>query len=210
MFQRTLIRLVRAPRSLTRLVLDRFVIPFWVRTQGVETGVGCRFSGYPLVRRHPQATVRLGDGVLLGSLPQYNPSGIGHAVVLTASRPASRITIGNDTGINGASIVAWHSISIGDRCMIGAGTRIWDNDGHAIDPQVRRDSDECWDIQPVVIEDDVFIGAGSFIGKGVTVGSGAVIGAHSAVRRDVPPGTLVVGNPARVAGWAGAKHENDG
>lgn len=51
---------------------------------------------------------------------------------------------------------------------------------------------------PIVVEDDVWIGAGAFIGPGVRVGKGAVIGARSVVTRDVPAWKVVAGNPAKV------------
>ncbi len=51
---------------------------------------------------------------------------------------------------------------------------------------------------PVVIEDDCFIGYGSVILMGVTVGKGSIVGAGAVVTSDVPPGTVVAGNPARV------------
>lgn len=47
------------------------------------------------------------------------------------------------------------------------------------------------------IGDDVWIGAGAFIRSGLTIGTGAIIGAHSVVTKDVPPFTIVAGNPAR-------------
>jgi acetyltransferase-like isoleucine patch superfamily enzyme len=52
--------------------------------------------------------------------------------------------------------------------------------------------------QPVVIEDDCFIGQGAIILMGVTVGQGSVVGAGSVVTSNVPPGTVVAGNPAEV------------
>jgi putative colanic acid biosynthesis acetyltransferase WcaF len=52
--------------------------------------------------------------------------------------------------------------------------------------------------RPIVIEDDVWIGAGAFIGPGVTIGRGAVVGARAVVAKDVPPWKIVAGNPARV------------
>ncbi|MDR1223838.1 MAG: putative colanic acid biosynthesis acetyltransferase [Tannerella sp.] len=51
---------------------------------------------------------------------------------------------------------------------------------------------------PVTIKDRSWIAAGAFIGMGVTVGEGAVVGARSAVFKDVPPWTVVGGNPAKV------------
>jgi putative colanic acid biosynthesis acetyltransferase WcaF len=51
---------------------------------------------------------------------------------------------------------------------------------------------------PIVVEDDVWIGAGAFIGPGVRIGAGAVVGARAVVAKDVPPWKVVAGNPARV------------
>jgi len=43
-----------------------------------------------------------------------------------------------------------------------------------------------------------WVAAGCFIGPGTTIGEGAVVGAYSVVTKDVPPWTIVAGNPARV------------
>ena len=51
---------------------------------------------------------------------------------------------------------------------------------------------------PVIIEDDVLIGANSVILEGVKVGKGAVVAAGSVVTKDVPPGVVVAGSPARI------------
>ncbi len=51
---------------------------------------------------------------------------------------------------------------------------------------------------PIVIEDDAWICADAFVGPGVTVGQGAVVGARAVVVKDVPPWTIVAGNPARI------------
>lgn len=54
------------------------------------------------------------------------------------------------------------------------------------------------DLRPVTIGDDVWLPWGCFILPGVDIGSGSVVGARSLVGRDVPPGALVAGSPARV------------
>ena len=59
----------------------------------------------------------------------------------------------------------------------------------------------------IVIEDDVWIGAGSIILKGVTVGEGSVIGAGSVVTKDVPPYAVVAGNPAKVIKYRFSEEE---
>jgi len=52
----------------------------------------------------------------------------------------------------------------------------------------------------IVIGSGVWIAAEAFIGPGVRVGDNAVVGARAVVTRDVPPGVIVCGNPARVIG----------
>lgn len=54
--------------------------------------------------------------------------------------------------------------------------------------------------KPIVIGDQVWIAAKATILPGVTIGEGAVVGACAVVSRDVPPWTVVAGNPARVVG----------
>ena len=53
---------------------------------------------------------------------------------------------------------------------------------------------------PVLIGQDVWIGAKATILRGVAVGDGALIGANSVVTHDVPPGAIVAGSPAVVIG----------
>jgi putative colanic acid biosynthesis acetyltransferase WcaF len=54
--------------------------------------------------------------------------------------------------------------------------------------------------KPITLESGSWVAAGAFIGPGVTVGEGAVVGARSVVVRNVPPYTVVAGNPARAIG----------
>ena len=57
-----------------------------------------------------------------------------------------------------------------------------------------------YDLQPIVIDDDVWIGSNCTITAGVHIGTGSIVGANSVVTKDVPPYSIVGGVPATVIG----------
>lgn len=59
-------------------------------------------------------------------------------------------------------------------------------------------TEEDWSVQPTVVNREASIGSGATILCNVTIGENAIVGAGSLVTRDVPPNTIVAGNPARV------------
>jgi UDP-2-acetamido-3-amino-2,3-dideoxy-glucuronate N-acetyltransferase len=59
-------------------------------------------------------------------------------------------------------------------------------------------TEDDWVVEPIVVKHGASIGTSATILCGVIIGEGAIVGAGSVVTRDVPPGVLVVGNPARV------------
>jgi maltose O-acetyltransferase len=67
---------------------------------------------------------------------------------------------------------------------------------HALDADQRRSKLEA--AEPIVVEDDVWLGGGVIVGPGVTIGAGTVVGAGAVVVRDLPPRVLAVGVTARV------------
>lgn len=85
-------------------------------------------------------------------------------------------------------------IDIADDVMIGPNVSIITS-SHPIEPAERRNGMIA---SPIVIEKNVWIAAGATIIGGVTVGENSVVAAGSVVTKDVPPNTLVAGNPARV------------
>lgn len=112
-----------------------------------------------------------------------------------------RIVVGDGTFIgHDCGIFAGRSVEIGKRCLIAARVTIRDHDGHPVDTERRgRNEGPTADaVRPVVIGDDVWIGAGAAVLKGVRIGDGAVVGAGAVVTRDVESGSIVAGNPARV------------
>lgn len=91
-------------------------------------------------------------------------------------------------------------VTIGDWVGIGPDAKIWSINHRFSNP------DQPWllqghELKPVVIEDDVWLGANVFVAPGVTIGRGAIISACSVVNKNVPPFALFSGNPGRVVGW---------
>ncbi len=85
-------------------------------------------------------------------------------------------------------------LDIADDVMIGPNVSIITS-GHPLEPSQRRTSTIG---RPIVIEKNVWIAAGATIVGGVTVGQNSVVAAGSVVTKDVPPNSLVGGNPAKV------------
>lgn len=103
----------------------------------------------------------------------------------------ARIEIGDGTYLNrNTEIVALGSVTVGRDCMIGRDVIVMDSDQHALPGQALA-------IEPVVIEDRVWIGARAMVLKGVTIGHDSVIGAGAIVTRSIAPFSVAVGQPAR-------------
>ena len=75
---------------------------------------------------------------------------------------------------------------------------ITDTDAHPLDYLARRTSNDGTKAAPIVIEDDVWVGAHSIILKGVTIGARSIIGAGSVVTKSIPTDCVAAGNPCRV------------
>jgi maltose O-acetyltransferase len=108
------------------------------------------------------------------------------------------ISIGSRFSVNSGTIIDGRGgVAIGNDVMIGPNSCIYSS-SHDMS-QKDRPMTACDHIlRPVVIQDDVWIGANVSIPGGVTIGSGAVIAAGAVVVKDVEPGTIVGGVPARM------------
>lgn len=103
------------------------------------------------------------------------------------------LRIGRDVFINsGCAFQDQGGITIGDRCLIGHNAVITTLN-HDMDPAKRGDMHPA----PVILGDDVWLGANVTILPGVTIGDGPVVGASATVTKDVPAGAVVVGTPAK-------------
>lgn len=169
--------------------------------KGLHPDVSWRFRGLPWVRVGGKgSSIRIGKNFRAVSKIRFNSFGIIQRVVLRTVRPGATIEIGDNVGISGCTISASRAIKIGDNVLIGSGVAIVDQDAHPIDPDDRRNGVGIINAAPIIIEDDVFIGARAIVLKGVTIGRGSVIGAGSIVTKDIPPFSIAAGNPARVIG----------
>jgi acetyltransferase-like isoleucine patch superfamily enzyme len=152
----------------------------------VRTLKGCtRVGEAPTVRGkvwiHGHGDIAVGDRVVFDAADA--------PIELHAKRGAT-IVIGDDSVLSGgASIDATSSITLGARCRVGAFCKVMDNHFHALrgDRHVRPQA------TPVVVEDDVELGADSILLPGAHVGRGSRIGPRAVVRRRVAPGSVVAG-----------------
>lgn len=155
----------------------------WYLRSCTHVGLFTRVYGRPHV--HNMGRLIIGERVLLWST--LIPSEF-------AVFPGATLEIGDRTSINyGTSIAATGLVHLGRDCRLGTHVMIMDNDFHEIDnrsvmPKPR----------PVVLEDNVWLANRALILPGVTIGHDSVVGAGSVVMADVPPRSVVLGNPARV------------
>ncbi len=124
---------------------------------------------------------------------------------------SGRLSIGNHCSFrDGTRISVKQQINIGNHVFGAEEVFITDNNNHPLSPKLRRDmtmsppGSELWKMtkevisKPVSIEDGVWLGFRATILKGLTIGRWSIVGAMAVVTKDVPPFSVVAGNPARV------------
>lgn len=185
-------------------VLYRFcLLPlYWV--YGAWSGVRFKRSwvlhGVPLIKcAGAGSVIDIGEKFVACSMSITNAIGVNQRVVIRTVADGAKIVIGENVGVSGCTISAANAITIGSRVLIGSGALIMDNDAHSILSK-ERSKGAKGESKPIMIEDDVFIGARAIVLKGVRIGKGAVIGAGSVVTKNVQEFTIVAGNPARKIG----------
>ncbi len=141
--------------------------------------------------------------ILIEDLVTLSPA-VQIAVVSRDPQKPAVLSIGYNTSImDRTKINARTLVSIGKECNISWDCDILDNDFHAILDSHGNPGEVT---KPVVIEDHVWIGCNAIILKGVTIGHDSVVAAGSVVIKDVPPYSLVGGNPAclirSIGGWS--------
>jgi acetyltransferase-like isoleucine patch superfamily enzyme len=114
----------------------------------------------------------------------------------------SGVTVGNGVTIKNGNMI-WEGVALEDGVFVGPGVN-FTNDLYPRSPRLpeasARYADKGW-LAKTLVRHGASLGAGAVIVAGITVGEYALVGAGAVVTSDVPPYTLVVGNPARPRGW---------
>ena len=192
--------------ALSRIVLSRRVVDLthtlskelysaWVKHDFQKCGTNCFFGRFSRLRGAKY--IILGSGLYIGKdvvWELYDEYMDQHFSPL--------LSIGNGSSFgDGGHITCINRVSIGNGVRIGRKVFITDNSHGASErkwldtPPNKR---PLYSKGPVVIEDHVWIGEMACIMPGVTIGKGAIVGANAVVTHDVPPYSLVAGNPAKL------------
>jgi len=157
-----------------------------------RVGKGLFFEvNFPLILGY--GSINVGDSLTVGKNATF--------IVSYKAFPDPTIEIGNNVYLGYECLLSCaQKITIGNDVGIAEGCAIYDGRTHTFDTEARADNQPVGtdEVAPVVIEDFVWLGAHVTILKGVTVGRGAIVATGAVVTKDVPPYTMVAGNPARI------------
>lgn len=176
-------------------------------------------SHQPGVRVHPTADVsdkaNIGEGTSIWHECQIRERAIiGTGCILGKGVYVDfDVKIGDNCKIQNRASV-YHGTTIEDGVFVGPHV-IFTNDKlpRAINPDGSRKADDDWIVGPITVRTGASLGAGCIVLPGVEIGEFAMLGSGSVVTRNVPAHGIVIGNPARLVGFAcacGHKLEDDG
>jgi acetyltransferase-like isoleucine patch superfamily enzyme len=156
----------------------------------------------PISVRGPLRIIKRNGSIKVGEFTEFWP-GVKLSCYGSSQSEQASIRIGNHCSIGDRTeIHSGRKVDIGNNVIIAWDCVVMDRDYHST-------SQDKETMKPVLIGNNVWIGCRAIILKGVTIGEGAVVAAGAVVTKDIPPFTLVAGNPARVTrevkGWRGGK-----
>ncbi|MBI4284249.1 MAG: N-acetyltransferase [Chloroflexi bacterium] len=160
------------------------------------------------VRIHPTAEVspdaHIGEGTQIWHQAQVREgASIGESCVIGKGVYVDHdVSIGSNVKLqNGAFI--YHGASLEDGVFIGPNACLTnDKYPRAITPQGQVKGTDDWEVGPILVKHGASVGAGAVVLPDVTIGVFALVGAGAVVTADVPDYGIVVGNPARLKGFA--------
>lgn len=155
--------------------------------------------GKPYIHVSMGATFKAGANLKLNNGVRYSDSGMNGKCKIEVREKAT-LDIGNNVGMSDVTISCYEYIKISDNVLLGVGVQLRDTDNHSLNPIDRKDTKKDFENRktaPIIINENVFIGGNSTILKGITIGNNAIVGASSLVSKNIPPGEIWAGNPAR-------------
>jgi acetyltransferase-like isoleucine patch superfamily enzyme len=170
-------------------------------TVAIENGVRIAYASHI----HLGKRVYLDQGVYLHALPQGITIGdntfLMHHTMLHVFNfrhlPQAGITIGSNCFLGEYNVIRGQGgVTIGNDVYTGPMVKIVAVN-HVFDSLDRPIREQGVTAQGIVIEDDVWLGAGVTVVDGVTIGRGSIIGAGAVVTADIPPYSIAVGIPAK-------------
>ena len=143
--------------------------------------------------------VKLGENVKLAKFINLYGCAIGDGTKIgTFVEIQKNATVGRSCKIQSHTFIC-EGVTIEDEVFVGHGvTFINDTYPRATTAGGGLQTEADWKVEPTVVKRGATIGSGATILCNVTIGEKAIIGAGSVVTRDVPPNTIVAGNPAKV------------
>ncbi len=189
-----IVKIAHGVRATYYFLMRVFICEPWLKAHCARYGKNVHTGAF-LHWVSGSGEIVLGDTVVLD----------GKATIIFGARYSKRptLTIGNNSGIGHmALITVAKAVTIGNYCRIASGVVIFDSPGHPAEPVARREGRPVQeeDIKPVTIQDNVWIGRNAAVFPGVTIGEGSIVAVGAVVTTDVPPYSLVAGNPARKIG----------
>ncbi len=150
---------------------------------------------------HIAPDVKLGSNVKLSKFINLYGCEIGDGTKIGAFVEIQRnASVGKNCKISSHTFIC-EGVTIEDAVFVGHGvTFINDVFPRATTSDGRLQTEEDWVVERTIVRRGASIGSGATILCGIEIGEGAMIGAGSTVTRNVPPHTIVAGNPARVLG----------
>ena len=177
------------------------------RRLGILYGKNLNVFNRVYIRKRIGSKIIIGDNFVFASGGGYNPINANVRGYFRLDQ-GSELIIGNNTGMSSTVLWVKEKITIGNNVKIGGGSLLMDNDCHNLDYRIRNGSilgesgnnidTETANRAPIVIEDDVLVGARSIILKGVHIGARSIIAAGSVVTKDVPADVIAGGNPCTI------------
>jgi acetyltransferase-like isoleucine patch superfamily enzyme len=143
--------------------------------------------------------VKIGENVKLSKFINLYGCTIGDSTKIGAFVEIQKnANIGKNCKISSHTFIC-EGVTIDDNVFVGHGvTFINDSYPRATNLQGKLQTEDDWKVEPTLVKKGASIGSGSTILSNITIGENAIVGAGSVVTKNVPPNTIVAGNPTRI------------